>query len=308
MHLASNYRPVSLTCILCKIYEKMIRKHMLSYVAVLITNKQHGFTPGRSCLSNLLETIDEVFEFLSEGGCADILYFDFAKAFDILSHHRLLIKLEAIGINTNFLNIIRNFLSDRSMRVVVGDEISEEKAVLSGVPQGSVIGPLLFLLFINDLPENIKSVVKIFADDVKMVVNPSNMPDIQSDLEELCMWENNWLLKFNLDKCFVLHVGNGNPRNSYNFHGSELKTTLKEKDLGVWFNEKCNFTDAISAFITKAKSCLFWITRNIISREPEVMLKAYKSVVRPHLEYCCQAWSPNSRHGNWKIIMEIESV
>ena len=141
-----------------------------------------------------------------------------------------------------------------------------------------------------------------------MVVNPSNMPDIQSDLEELCMWENNWLLKFNLDKCFVLHVGNGNPRNSYNFHGSELKTTLKEKDLGVWFNEKCNFTDAISAFITKAKSCLFWITRNIISREPEVMLKAYKSVVRPHLEYCCQAWSPNSRHGNWKIIMEIESV
>ena len=141
-----------------------------------------------------------------------------------------------------------------------------------------------------------------------MVVNPTNMPDIESDLGELCMWESKWLLKFNLDKCFVLHIGNLNPRNSYNFNGSQLKTTLKEKDLGVLFNEKFNFTDAIEAFISKAKSCLFWVTRNIISREPEVMLKAYKSIVRPHLEYCCQAWAPNARHGNWKIIMEIESV
>ena len=109
-------------------------------------------------------------------------------------------------------------------------------------------------------------------------------------------------------KVFVLHVGKANPRNTYNFHGAKLKSILKEKDLGVLFNEKFNFTDAISAFISKAKSCLFWVMRNIISREPEVMLKAYKSIIRPHLEYCCQAWSPNARHGNWKIIMEIESV
>ena len=308
VHLANNYRPVSLTCILCKMYEKFIRKHILSYVAVLISDKQHGFTIGRSCLSNLLETIDSVFEYLSEGNCADILYFDFSKAFDSVSHHRLLIKLEAIGINTNMLNIIRNFLGNRSMRVVVGDATSKETPVLSGVPQGSVIGPLLFLLYINDLPEKIKNVVKIFADDVKMVVNPTNMPDIESDLEELCLWESKWLLKFNLDKCFVLHVGKTNPRNTYNFHGDDLTNTVKEKDLGVLFNEKFNFTDAISAFVSKAKSVLFWVIRNIISREPDVMLKTYKSIVRPHLEYCCQAWSPNARHGNWKTIMEIESV
>ena len=96
--------------------------------------------------------------------------------------------------------------------------------------------------------------------------------------------------------------------NAYSFHGSELKSTLKEKDLGVLFNDKFDFSDAIESFVSKAKSVLFWVTRNIISREPEVMLKAYKSIIRPHLEYCCQAWSPNARHGNWKIIMEIESV
>ena len=192
--------------------------------------------------------------------------------------------------------------------MVVGDALSKEKVVLSGVPQGSVIGPLLFLLFINDLPETIKGTLKIFADDVKMVVNPTKLPDIESDLVELCMWESKWLLKFNLDKCFVIHVGNANPRNVYSFHGSELKSTLKEKDLGVLFNEKFDFTDAISTYVSKAKSVLFWVTRNIISREPDVMLKAYKSIVRPHLEYCCQAWSPNARHGNWKLIMEIESV
>ena len=194
------------------------------------------------------------------------------------------------------------------MKVVVGDALSKEKAVLSGVPQGSVIGPLLFLLFINDLPESIKGVIKIFADDVKMIVNPINLPDIELDLIDLCRWESKWLLKFNLDKCFVLHVGKGNPKNSYSFHGSELKSTVREKDLGVLFNEKFDFTDAISAFVSKAKSILFWVTRNIISREPEVMLKAYKSIVRPHLEYCFQVWSPNARHGNWRKIMEIESV
>ena len=308
VHLANNYRPISLTCILCKIYEKFIRKHILFHVESFISDKQHGFTTGRSCLSNLLETIDNVYEYLSEGNCADILYFDFSKAFDSVPHHRLIIKLEAMGFNNNILNIIKNFLVDRSMRVTVGDSLSKAKSVVSGVPQGSVMGPLLFLLFINDLPESMKGLVKIFADDLKMIVNPFKLPDIEADLTALCVWETKWLLKFNLDKCFVLHIGKSNPQNVYSFNGSDLTSTTKEKDLGVYFNDKFTFTDAISAFVSKAKSRLFWVTRNVISRDPDVMLKAYKSIVRPHLEYCCQAWSPNARHGNWKMIMEIESV
>ena len=308
VHLAENYRPISLTCILCKIYEKLIRRHILYYVSDIISDNQHGFVSGKSCNSNLLETLDKVNDFLAEDNCADILYFDFLKAFDSVSHYRLLTKLQALGINSKFLNIIKNFLCERTMKVVVGDAQSKAVPVSSGVPQGSVLGPLLFLLFINDLPECVKNIVKLFADDVKMIVSPNNFREVQIDLCALSLWENKWLLRFNLEKCMVLHIGKSNPHHCYNFSGSILKSTEKEKDLGIIFNGKLNFEDAIRAFITKAKSCMFWFLRNTISRNPEVMKKGFNTVVRPHLEYCCQVWSPKARHGNWGLILEMEGV
>jgi|TARA_B110000196_G_C21147904_1_gene667753 hypothetical protein len=308
VHLPENYRPVSLTCIICKLYEHFIRKHILTYVIDIITDKQHGFVPGKSCLSNLLETIDKANEFMSDGNCLDLLYFDFSKAFDTVSHYRLLIKLEAMGFSTNMLNIIRDFLGDRIMKVKVGDTVSQAKPVMSGVPQGSVLGPLLFLLFINDLPERIKNEIKIFADDVKMVADPKNYHSIQEDLEELGKWESVWLLMFNVEKCKVLQVGKTNPKNNYMFLGSELEKCNSEKDLGVLFNEKFNFSDHIYASISKAKASLAWFERNTLSRDPYVMKTAYKSLIRHNVEYCCQVWSPKRRHGNWKTILDIEAV
>ena len=169
VHCANNYRPVSLTCILCKVYEKLLREYILEGVRLSVSSKQHGFTQGRSCLSNLLETIDTVNDLMAEGHCADIFYFDFSKAFDSVPHNRLLVKLRSFGIPDTVVNIIEIFLVGRSMRVKVGDEFSDVKTILSGVPQGSVLGPLLFLLFVNDLPNGIKNVVKLFADDVRSV-------------------------------------------------------------------------------------------------------------------------------------------
>ena len=308
VHEPNNYRPVSLTCILCKVYEKLIRKHLLIYVSGIINAKQHGFVPGKSCLSNLLEAIDVVNDFLSEENCADVLYFNLAKAFDTVSHNRLLIKLQAMGVNQQFLNIIGNFLTGRTMQVVVGNAVSDTKPVLSGVPQGSVLGPLLFLLYINDLPDCVKSIVKLFADDLKMIVSPFEFCNTQLDLNALHVWESKWLLKFNLEKCYVLYLGKHNPHNVYNLSGTVLNATKEEKDLGILFNDKFNFNDAISALVTKAKSTLFWFLRNTISREPHIMVHAYKCIARPHIEYCCQAWAPKARHGNWPAIIELENV
>ena len=308
VHLPENYRPVSLTCVLCKLYETILREHILPYVIDIITDKQHGFLPGKACASNLLETLDIANEYMAEGLCVDLLYFDFSKAFDTVSHYRLLIKLEAMGFPEYMLSIIRNFLGNRVMNVKVGDAVSMAKPVTSGVPQGSVLGPLLFLLFINDLPINIKNEIRIFADDVKMVVDPKQGIITESDLHVLQEWENTWLLMFNVSKCKVLHVGRENPRNQYMFLGSVLENCSTEKDLGVIFNEKLNFFDHIYASISKAKSSLAWLLRNTISRDPYVMKTAYKALVRHNLEYCCQVWSPKARHGNWQTILDIEAV
>ena len=291
---------------MCKVYEKLIREYILDGIEAVLSDKQHGFMRGRSCLSNLLETMDAVNDLLAEGGCADILYFDFSKAFDSVPHHRLLVKLKNFGIPDDILGIIENFLAGRSMRVKVGDKYSEIKYIFSGVPQGSVLGPLLFILFVNDLPEGIKSIFKLFADDVKMIVNPFN--NLIDDLQFLELWEAHWCLKFNIDKCMVMQIGSCNPKNQYLFGGVPLRCVDSEKDLGVTFNTSFNFKDHVRNSIAKANRTIAWVTRSIISREPSVMLGLYKSLIKPHIEYCSQAWAPMARHGNWSLILELEGV
>ena len=160
-----NYRPVSLTCIISKIYEKIIKSSIIHFIDNKINKHQHGFIKGKSCLTNLLETMDCIIEIINQGDPVDIFYFDFKKAFDRVPHNRLLYKIECLGMKGKVLDIIRDFLTGRSFRVCVGGEFSNLKDVLSGIPQGSVLGPLLFVLYINYLPDSIKSSAKLFADD-----------------------------------------------------------------------------------------------------------------------------------------------
>lgn len=306
----SNYRPISLTCILCKVYEKIIRNHILEHVLPNITKKQHGFMPGRSCLSNLLESFDVINDFLAQGESADIFYLDFQKAFDTVPHYRLLIKLKSFGITNNTLNSISDFLSDRSFRVMVGNAFSSNYNVTSGIPQGSVLGPLLFVLYINDLPDSIVNCVSLFADDLKMYGKSCMKNSIQNDLDTLATWQNTWLLNFNLvdNKCKVLYVGANNPGNTYYLDGKELPKITSEKDLGVLVSDNFTWKSHIDAIINKANSCVAWVLRSIITRSPEVMLKIYKCMIRPHLEYCVQLWSPLPTHGNWSTILALEKV
>ena len=308
IHLPSNYRPVSLTCILCKVFEKFIRTHILNFLQDNIAKNQHGFVLGKSTLSNLLESIDIINEYLTESNSADILYFDFAKAFDTVSHYRLLVKMQNLGISRNLINIVKDFLSNRTMKVKVGSAFSESHNVPSGVPQGSVLGPLLFLIFINDLPESIKSFVELFADDVKLLVGPLMNDIVQADLDSLSEWENIWKLKFNLEKCKVLHIGCNNTKYDYKLNSQGLKKITEKCDLRVVFNDSFNFTNQILSAVSKANQKIGWTMRNILSRSGYVITRVYKTLIRPHLEYCTQAWAPVARHGNWSLILKLESV
>ena len=306
---ALNYRPVSLTCIICKVYEQLIRTQIVGFLEEKITKHQHGFVNGKSCLTNLLETFDSIFSILEEGAPVDILYFDFSKAFDRVPHYRLLSKLENIGIRGQVLNIIRDFLTNRTLKVGVNGEFSEIKKVLSGVPQGSVLGPLLFVLFINDLPDNIKSSIKLFADDLKLICNANCHEDITEDLKELEYWEKLWLLSFNVDKCKVVHVKhNVNPNHKYYLNGLQLKESDQEKDLGVLTSDTLLWNVQIKSSIAKANKMICWIVRNLVLREKNVMLSVYKMLIRPHLEYCVQLWNPVPEHGSWSLILELEGV
>ena len=232
----------------------------------------------------------------------------FHKAFDTVPHKRLLLKLKRYGINGKMLNVVKNFLAGRSFHVKVGESLSKKFWVTSGIPQGSVLGPLLFLIYINDLPDGLKSFLSLFADDAKMLVNIDDIVATQEDLDKLNRWQKDWLLSFNtlIHKCKVLHVGKHNRKHEYFLDGSLLPQTSLEKDFGLYVNEKLDWSDHINRAINKTTSVIGWVNRNVITREPLVMLNIYKSLIRPHIEYCVQIWSP--RHGNWKIIMDIEDV
>ena len=180
-----NYRPVLLTCIISKIYEKIIKFSIIHFIDNKIYKHQHGFIKGKSCLTNLLETMDCIIEIIDQSDPVDIFYFDFKKAFDCVAHNRLLYKIECLGIKGKVLDIIQDFLTGRSFRVCVGGEFSNLKDVLSCIPQGSVLRPLLFVLYINDLLDSIKSFVKLFADDLKMIAKASDKLQVDNDLKML---------------------------------------------------------------------------------------------------------------------------
>ncbi len=305
-----NYRPISLTCILSKVYEKLLRNIIMEYFHSHVRNQQHGFLAKKSCLSNLREAMECAYSYMDNENAADIIYLDFQKAFDTVPHDKLLQKMELYGIDGITINAVRDFLMDRTFYVKVGEHVSKKYNVWSGVPQGSVLGPLLFLIYINDLPDGIASFVSMFADDVKMIVSPSAAVQTNKDLELLNQWQKKWLLTFNTDdkKCKVLHAGSRNACPDYFLGDVKLPTVELEKDLGIYVSHDLSWKSHILRMVNKAKSVSGWVKRNVISREKQVMLTIYKSLIRPHLEYCVQVWNPPAKRGFWGLIVDIENV
>ena len=174
-----NYRPVSLTSVICKLLETIIRDHMIDFLVKhkLINPSQHGFLKARSCLTNLLCFFEEITKWVDEGSPVDVIYLDFQKAFDKVPHQRLILKLKSHGMGNSIINWIEQWLTDRRQRVVVDGEVSNWKSVLSGVPQGSVLGPILFLVYINDLEEGVIGKILKFADDTKLLTKTKEIGD-----------------------------------------------------------------------------------------------------------------------------------
>ena len=218
--LASNYRPVSLTSIVCKCMEKIVRDSIIQYMKKnkLFSKKQYGFISGRSTSLQLLEVLDKWTEALDMGHTIDCIYMDYAKAFDTVPHRQLIYKLSKYGINTKTMSWIKSFLSKRIQQVVVQGEKSSWKEVTSGIPQGSILGPLLFVVFINDLPEYVTSEAYLFADDTKIfreIHNEGDRVQLQKDLDKLDKWSKDWLLKFHPKKCKYMKIGKDNNQFEY---------------------------------------------------------------------------------------------
>ena len=294
-----NYRPVSLTSVCCKMLEAIIKDDIVRHLErhKLIMPTQHGFMKGRSCTSNLLAFLEKVTAAVDDGDAVDIIFLDFAKAFDKVPVERLLKKVWAHGIRGRVFNWISAWLRGRQQRVVLNGEASTWAAVLSGVPQGSVLGPLLFLIFINDL-DNSGTAVEIilkFADDTKVAQPMRSEEDrkkLQEALDELSGWADQWGMAFNVQKCKVMHVGHANPGHVYTMRNVQLETTEEERDLGVIMSSRLKAGPQCAKAARTAQMVLGQIGRAFHFRDRHVFVRLYKTYVRPHLEFAGQAWSP----------------
>jgi hypothetical protein len=221
----------------------------------LVSRHQHGFTKGRSCVTQLLETLDTWTEALDEGCATDAIYMDFMKAFDSVPHRRLVAKVQAHGISGRVLQWVSDFLANRTQRVVVNGATSDSAIVSSGIPQGSVLGPILFVLYINDLPRHVQSNAALFADDTKVYARSDDASSRKTLQDRLCQWSADWQLKFHPEKCSVLKVGNSGDSTAYTMTSRnaqdeertvQLKVSEMERDLGVLVDKDLCFKSHVA--------------------------------------------------------------
>jgi hypothetical protein len=309
--LVSNYRPVSLTSVVCKIMEKLVRSRILNRMKSqnLFTKRQYGFISGRSTSLQLLEVLDKWTEALDNGHYVDCIYMDFQKAFDKVPHNRLLEKIKSYGIVGPTLNWIKDFLKNRTQKVMVNGAGSEWENVTSGIPQGSVLGPILFVIYINDLPDTVESDSYLFADDTKIfriIKGEDDKEILQDDLAKLEEWSDKWLLKFHPEKCKHMKISKSKNEetNTYKLLGQDIETVTQEKDIGVIIDSELTFENHLCEKVKKATSIFAVMRRTFKHLDTKSFLVIYKTLVRTHLDYASSVWAPYKM----KYIEKIESV
>ena len=301
-----NYRPVSLTSVCCKTLERIIAEHLTTYLeeASLLDPNQFGFRAGRSTMDQLILVYSEVSQKVDEGGIVDVILFDYSKAFDVVHHGILIEKLHCLGIQGNSLQWIESFLTGRLMNVAVKGVMSKPRKVLSGVPQGSVLGPLLFLIYINHIASKLSCKYKIFADDLKIyacvhhrsfpVVTAPSTTDVQSDIDLLYITSSSWGLQMNPKKCAVLRFSRAyhdlTPA-EYVMNGLTIPSVNSHLDLGVLVDTNLKFHGHIRTTVHKAGGLAQNFLKSTVCRKPEFMLFLLTTHIRPIIEYCSCIWN-----------------
>ena len=297
--LAKNYRPISLLPICSKLFERIIFKYLYSFLISndLITKNQSGFRPGDSTINQLLDLTNDIHKSFDHKNSLEVraVFLDISKAFDKVWHEGLIFKLKQNGISGNVLSLLQNYLSGRKQRVILNGSSSPDSNICSGVPQGSVLGPLLFLIYINDLEVDIKSKVKFFADDTMLfsIVNDplQSASDLNHDLELINKWAYQWKMAFNPEpskqaiEVLFSHKTNSVVHPPLFFNGSLVSKSDTHKHLGILFDSKLSFSYHIVEKIKKAKKIVFILRFLSQSLPLDTLNQMYKMFVRPHLDY-----------------------
>ncbi|BHF57088.1 hypothetical protein SprV_0100002900 [Sparganum proliferum] len=282
--------------------EAIVKKATMEFLEQghLLSDLQHGFRQNRSCLSSLLLSTEKWTRALDEDGRVDVIYTDFKKAFDSVPHKRLIYKLSEIGIRGRLLTWITDFLTGRSQTVCIEASTSTPTPVLIGVPQGSVLGPLLFLVYINDCVDDLGCSAILFADDVKLwrpIRSDADRYALQDSLNRLNSWSARWLLNFNVDKCVVLRLRTRRTSKEddsfqYVLGGQSLSNVVEQKDLGVLMTSSLKPSSQCQRAAKSAIRVLFALRRGFVQIDKKLFGKTYGTFVRSHLEYAVQAWRP----------------
>ena len=306
----SNYRPIALNSIVCKLLEKIVARAITSHLLNnhLITNSQFGFLPGRNTVTNLISLLDHTTAAICQKCNAYAVFLDFAKAFDKVPHRLLLAKLQSYGIGGELLRWIESFLIGRVQRVSIAGNPSDWKSVLSGVIQGSVLGPLLFVVYMNDFLEGMSSLGFLYADDTTLLsVHPANQPvdeaTLQTDLDKVAQWSRTWMMPLNVEKCSIMAFGHSpSPTRPYQIDGTPLMECTSTTLLGVLMTSDLRWTSHIQAVSSKALKLTRHLHKALPSPDPQTVKQLYTTLIRPITEYASAVCPPTTTAN--KILLE----
>ena len=299
-----NYRGISIQPIIGKIFEYFINKALRSHLKLLICEEQHGFMACRSTTTNLAVYTEIISKCFDDKTQLNSIYTDFSRAFDVVPHNLLLHKMERqFGISNNLLKWFESYLTNRYQRVVLKGCNTDWVKVTSGVPQGSILGPTLFLMYINDLPDTLRHTkCLLFADDAKIFKEIQCVNDcrlLQFDIDNMLLWCSNWRITINVKKCFFINFSLFKSRNIdfvYRINDTIIECVTSIKDLGVTFTYNLNFSAHISN-VTKKSFQMFGFMKRVLKpiNDTNVFLSLYHTLIRSRLEYCSFIWSPKGR-------------